>query len=53
MICPILSIQLVKNSDEQEFIECLKSDCAWYIQHQKQCAIASIVTELAYVGEKQ
>ena len=52
MICPIMPI---KNEEiiGKVYTQCLKTDCAWFDNEQKQCAVLSININLIKIGEKQ
>lgn len=36
---------------ESTFVECVKSECAWYDSEQRQCAVLSINCNLIKVSE--
>ena len=51
MKCPLLYIEYVKEGGEMGITptECLKEDCAWWVENVDRCAIRGISLELSFL----
>ncbi|MBA7559822.1 hypothetical protein ES708_01438 [subsurface metagenome] len=52
MKCPLFCIgdRRVQLGEETEYGDCLKEECAWWVETQDRCAVKDIALSLDYVA---
>ena len=50
MKCPLLSISITREDRIQGYqeLDCLKEECAWWVDTEKECSITILALEASY-----
>lgn len=52
MKCPlfVMTATRIARSEAPDYIECIKEECAWWVETQAECAIKQLALSLGFIS---